>query len=61
MRRLRILAFAAPVTLLWAAAVAQAQGTGHGVYMCKNKQGMTGMHHMPATVKAVDAKTGVIA
>lgn len=60
MNKLGTWAFAVPIALLSAAAVAQSQGTGHDMGMCKEMQGMMGMHQMPGKVKAVDAKTGMV-
>lgn len=50
------LALAAATALFAVGGLAHGQGTD----MCKDMQGMTGMHHMPATVKAIDAKTGMV-
>lgn len=62
MKRFGMWAWATPIALLSAAAIAQSQGTGHAhdMAMCKEMQGMTGMHQMPGKVKAVDTKTGVV-
>jgi len=58
--------FAAALTLLAAPAFAQGQpaqggmGMGGGMRGMDMSAGVMGMHTMPATVTAVDAKTGVV-